>query len=231
MAQEVQGKIRTFLASAALAEHRLVKMNSTTQDSIAYPAATEGNLVIGATCERPIANAERGPIRMFNAGGTVRLTAGAAIACNAVVYCVGVVGKIDDAVSGAPIGIALKAATADGDIIEVMVFKQMPNAPTYGVGGVAAGYAIARGENQQAAASDTVVTGLATVVSVNSTPRSRTVKQLFNAASIGDQAGTPAAGSVLLLSYKPTAVNDCTPTAATDFSENIKFNWIAVGTL
>src|ERR1051326_959107 len=43
--------------------------------------------------------------------------------------------------------------------------------------GVAAGYKIARGEHTQVAASDTVVSGLATVVAVIVSPRTRTVKQ------------------------------------------------------
>ena len=97
--------------------------------------------------------------------------------------------------------------------------------------GVAAGYKIARGVHTQVAASDTVVTGLTTVVAVvaqfDSLP---TVKQLLCAATIGDQAGTPAAGSVLIKTLKPTAVNDVTPTAATDFTENLKIAWIAIGT-
>lgn len=97
--------------------------------------------------------------------------------------------------------------------------------------GVAAGYKIARGVHTQVAASDTVVTGLATVVAVvvgfDSAP---TVKQLFCAGQIGDQAGAPAAGSVLIKTFKPTAVNDVTPTAATDFTENLKLAWLAIGT-
>jgi len=99
------------------------------------------------------------------------------------------------------------------------------------VGGVGGSYKLARGVHTQVAASDTVVTGLATVVAVivnfGSAP---TVKQLFCAGSIGDQAGTPAAGSVLITTYKPTAVNDVTPTAATDFTDNVKIAWIAIGT-
>ncbi len=98
------------------------------------------------------------------------------------------------------------------------------------VNGVAGGYKLARGEHQQATASDTVVTGLATVIAVVITPRTRTVKQLFFNASVGDQAGTPAAGSVLITSQKPTAVDNVTPTAATDFTDNIKVNWVAIGT-
>lgn len=99
------------------------------------------------------------------------------------------------------------------------------------VGGVGGSYKIARGVHTQVAASDTVVTGLATVVAVivgfGGTP---TVKQLFCAGSIGDQAGTPAAGSILITTYKPTAVNDVTPIAATDFTDNVKIAWVAIGT-
>jgi hypothetical protein len=97
--------------------------------------------------------------------------------------------------------------------------------------GLAAGYKIARGVHQQAAASDTVVSGLATVVAVvvsfRDTP---TVKQMFVTASIGDQAGAPAAGSFLIKSFAPTANNNVTPTAASDFTDNINFDWIAIGT-
>lgn len=100
------------------------------------------------------------------------------------------------------------------------------------VQGVASGYKIARGVHTQVAASDTVVTGLATVVAVvvgfGSAP---TVKQLHCAGSIGDQAGSPAAGSILITTYKPTsASNDATPTAATDFTDNVKVSWVAIGT-
>jgi predicted histidine transporter YuiF (NhaC family) len=99
------------------------------------------------------------------------------------------------------------------------------------VQGVAAGYKIARGVHTQIAASDTVVTGLAAVIAVavgfSDAP---TVKQLFCAGSIGDQAGAPAAGSILINTYKPTAVNDVTPTAATDFTDNLEIAWLAIGT-
>jgi hypothetical protein len=99
------------------------------------------------------------------------------------------------------------------------------------VAGVAAGYKVARGVHQQAAAADTVVTGLATVVAVvvswRDTP---TLKQMFVTGSIGDQAGSPAAGSILIKTFKPTAANDVTPIAATDFTDNLSINWEAIGT-
>ncbi len=100
-----------------------------------------------------------------------------------------------------------------------------------GVAGVANGYKLARGTRTQVAASDTVATGLATVVAVVVSFKSApTVKQLWVAGDVGDQAGTPAAGSFLMKTYKPTAVDNCTPTAATDFTDNLTFDWVAVGT-
>lgn len=99
------------------------------------------------------------------------------------------------------------------------------------VAGVAAGYKIARGVHTQVAAADTVVTGLTTVVAVIASWQSApTVKQLFITADIGNQSGAPAAGSVLISTFKPTAVNDVTPIAASDFTENLKIGWVAVGT-
>lgn len=102
--------------------------------------------------------------------------------------------------------------------------------PQY-VQGVATGYRLARGIHTQTTATDTVVTGLTTVVAVvASFETSPTVKQWLCSATIGDQAGTPAAGSVILKTWKPTAVNDATPTAATDFTGTPKVSWVAVGT-
>lgn len=93
------------------------------------------------------------------------------------------------------------------------------------------GKKIARGVHQQAAAADTIATGLATVVACGATWRDTpTLKQLFLTATIGDQAGAPAAGSIIVKSFKPTAANDVTPTAATDFSDNLSLNWWAIGT-
>jgi hypothetical protein len=99
------------------------------------------------------------------------------------------------------------------------------------VAGVAAGYKVARGVHQQAAASDTIVTGLTTVIAIVASWRDTpTLKQMFVTATIGDQAGAPAAGSVLIKTFKPTANNDVTPTAATDFTDNLSVDWIAIGT-
>lgn len=94
---------------------------------------------------------------------------------------------------------------------------------------VAAGYKIARGQHTTVTASDTVVTGLATVVAVVASLESDPVDDPFMcSAAIGDQAGSPAAGSILIKTWKNTGGTDPTPAAATTFAK--KVNWIAIGT-
>lgn len=101
--------------------------------------------------------------------------------------------------------------------------------PPEGLLGVAAGYKLARGQHETVAAVDTVVTGLATVVAaVAVLDDDPTVDPLFVTCSIGDQAGAPAAGSILIKSWKPTANDNVTPIAATTFAK--KVNWVAIGT-
>ncbi len=46
-------------------------------------------------------------------------------------------------------------------------------------------------------------------------------------AVIGDQAGTPAAGSILIKTWKRTASGDATPIAASTFGK--KVNFVAFG--
>lgn len=97
------------------------------------------------------------------------------------------------------------------------------------IGGIASGYKIARGQQTTVAASDTVVTGLSTVVAVIASLDSDPGDDPFMAsASIGDQAGSPAAGSIYIKTWKNTGGTDPTPAAATTFSK--KVNWIAIGT-
>ena len=84
------------------------------------------------------------------------------------------------------------------------------------------------GQHTTLDADDTVVTGLALVVSAVATLDSDPVIGATDVlATIGDQAGAPAAGSIQIKSFKPTAVDNATPTAATTFTK--KVNWIAVG--
>jgi len=83
---------------------------------------------------------------------------------------------------------------------------------------------LAYGNHTNVAASDTVSTGLsvvlAVVVSLKDDPSASADVALVS-ADVGDQAGTPAAGSFLLKSWEVDT------TVATTFGEEI--SWIAVG--
>lgn len=86
----------------------------------------------------------------------------------------------------------------------------------------------AAGQATTASASDTIVTGLTTVVGVIATYDTDPADANMQvSASIGDQAGTPAAGSILLKTWKHDGT-DPTPVAASTFSK--KVNWLAWGT-
>src|SRR5262245_47985439 len=75
--------------------------------------------------------------------------------------------------------------------------------------GTAAGFKIARGQLTTVTATDTVVTGLATVVSVVASLDADPVDDPFMCtATIGDQAGAPAAGSVIIKTWKNTGGTD-----------------------
>ena len=95
--------------------------------------------------------------------------------------------------------------------------------------GVAAGYKVARGTVTPTSGSHTVVTGLTAVVAaVASLKGAPSLTHMFTASDVGDQAGTPAAGSILVKSYKPTGVADVTPIAATTPWSAV--DWICIGT-
>jgi hypothetical protein len=88
---------------------------------------------------------------------------------------------------------------------------------------------IARGQLTTVTAADTVVTGLATVAAVVASLESDPTDNPFMVtAQIGDQAGAPAAGSIIIKSWQNTTGTDPTPAAATTFGK--KVNWIAIGT-
>ena len=96
------------------------------------------------------------------------------------------------------------------------------------ISGVAAGYKVARGV-AAVTGTATVVTGLATVVAVTATAQDDLDGDTLAgvSASIGDQAGAPAAGSVYLKAWKNNADGDATMVAA-NAAKNV--NWIAIGT-
>lgn len=73
-----------------------------------------------------------------------------------------------------------------------------------------------------------VSTGLKTVVAVVAclADNSSLTNGITVTATIGDQAGTPAAGRVTVKVWKPTASGDVTPVAS---AAAVNINWIALG--
>jgi len=106
--------------AADLAGHVLVKMH--TDQTAIVNTVTSTDLVIGVTK----ANAKVGDpvgITPLNEGGTIEMMAGGAIAAGAEVYADDD-GKVTELPAGAgdyrKIGIAMKAASGDGSIVEVL---------------------------------------------------------------------------------------------------------------
>lgn len=90
------------------------------------------------------------------------------------------------------------------------------------------GLKLVGGQATTVAASDTIVTGLSLLYGAVATLDDNLIDDpSWVSASIGDQAGAPAAGSFLLKTWKNTGGTDPTPAAATTFSK--KVNWIAFG--
>lgn len=151
-----------------------------------------------------------------------------------IIYWDNAVGKITNVATGnTPCGRSLEKRDYSGGVSkgDTLDFELDPNIRllNYPLAGVAAGYKVARGQHTTATASDTVATGLASVVAVTvSLEDDPGDDPMLVSAKVGDQAGAPVAGSILIKTWKNTGGTDPTPAAATTF--NKKVNWIAVGT-
>ena len=122
------GNFKTFTAGEALAKFRRVKYSSST---VVY--ADAGEEWIGTTLFAA-ASAAQVTVKLRNGSGTHIVTAAGTFAEGAQLYGADD-GKVDDAAAGQVFGIALEAATASGDEIEVVpaVDNSSPNYDiTYG---------------------------------------------------------------------------------------------------
>lgn len=106
---------RTFTAGAALAQYRRVRLSA---GVLAYAGAGD-NDSIGVLTRDTFAAGEAVAVDLVSMQGTVPLIASGAISANAAVYAAAN-GKV--AASGTVlVGWTFQAATADGDIIEVLL--------------------------------------------------------------------------------------------------------------
>lgn len=117
MATVIKGRSRTFKADAATSAERLVKLSS---GKIVVCAQDDANWV-GVTEAEAFAADEFISVACRNLEGTVKCTAAGAITAGANVF-VGASGKVAAAGGASPkqFGIAMEAAGADGDLIEVL---------------------------------------------------------------------------------------------------------------
>jgi hypothetical protein len=117
-----QAGVLTVTAGAALGAHVRVKVKSgTTTDPVEVEAAGVGEQHIGTT-EVAAASGALVAVRPRTMSGSQLGTASEAFARGATLYGAAA-GKIADTSSGSAIGIALEAATADGDIVEFIDFS------------------------------------------------------------------------------------------------------------
>ena len=123
----------------------------------------------------------------------------------------------------------VKTYELDSDVKELGLWNEMVALLNGLEANLGAGVKIRRGQHTTVAAADTIATGLTTVVAVLATLESDPVIGADSvSAQVGNQAGAPAAGSVIIKTWKPTATGDVTPVAATTFGRLV--NWIAIGT-
>lgn len=220
MSQMTDGAVKSFPNTAALLCNRRVVMSA---GVLAYASALQVELGILEDTQFATTNSVNAPVRLRTAQGTAKMVASEAISQFAPVYAAAN-GKV--AASGTILlGYALEAASADLDVVEVL----RGTTASSPIAGIASGYKIARGQQTTVTATDTIVTGLATVVAVVACMDDNPGDNPFMvSATIGDQAGTPAAGSFILKTWQNTSGSDPTPAAASTFSK--KVNWIAIGT-
>jgi hypothetical protein len=113
MSQQVDGPFRSFTAGAALGRFLRVKLTS---GKLALAGATDRDL--GTIEEAAFADGDLRRVRLASSDGTVKMVAAASFSAGAVLYAAAN-GKVTGAVGGVVVGVALEAATADNDIIEV----------------------------------------------------------------------------------------------------------------
>jgi len=114
MSSSIQGCVKSYVSTVAIAAYVLVKKSG---DNVVVLDTPATDVAIGVTLANGAAG-DRVPVRLLNAGGTVLIKAGVAIAQNASVYtaATGVIGTTN---TNALVGYAEQAA-AVGDIIEVL---------------------------------------------------------------------------------------------------------------
>jgi hypothetical protein len=117
MSQYVDGNTKTFIADEAIAVHLRVKLDTDGRVTIAGLTDKE----IGTVVTPAFAAGDAVTVRLRTASGTHKMVAIEGCAIGGVLYTE-TGGKVQDTAQATSfqIGIALEAANADGDVIEVL---------------------------------------------------------------------------------------------------------------
>jgi hypothetical protein len=119
MSQQTEGRTKTFTAGAAIGQWILVKLSSGK-----LAVAGLGEEFLGVIEEAAFADGDLRSVVLRSSEGTIKCVASGAFSAGAVVYG-RAAGKVDDisTTSALRVGIALEAATAANDVIEVLPSK------------------------------------------------------------------------------------------------------------
>jgi len=221
---QYERKVALYNATDGMRAEHVVRVASTVDLTLSAPQTIDGVAVIAT--ERVLAKNQATPaengIWVCAAGAWTRATDM----------------PIGATVAGALVSVSEGTASADqlyqctnnaaADVVATndLVFTAMP--VTNAVTGVAAGYLVARGTAtllNGGGGTLVVATGLTAIVSATCTLAQDPV--VTECMWISQ---TWAAGNLTVKGWKPTAVNDATPAAATPPGGNTKVDWIAIGT-
>lgn len=115
MSQKAKSPI-TLIAGEDLAAFRRVKLSA--ERTVVYADQSDSDAYIGIT-EAAAVSGDPVAVALKGSAETKKAVASEALAVNAVLYAADD-GKVSDTASGTRIGTALEAATADGDVIEIV---------------------------------------------------------------------------------------------------------------
>ena len=120
MSQQTSGTI-TLTAGAAITQYARVILSA--DRTVIEAVATDKADYLGVA-QTEAASGATVTVALKNGARTYKCIAEEASAVNAVIYAANA-GKVKDTSNGNPIGTALEAATADGDIIECVLLDQV----------------------------------------------------------------------------------------------------------
>lgn len=111
-----EGTILSFEAENAMAEAYVVVEVGAAEGQVDLPSATS-DIPLGVIQETAVAN-QAVPVQI---DGITQIVCGGAIALGSLVYIQATDGRVDDVDTGYPVGIALSATAAAGELVTVLL--------------------------------------------------------------------------------------------------------------